>query len=111
MLQTQLGEKIKGWTISAKSEMKADLEKLTKVPPEILRGLVNKIARTYPTCNVNELAALEAEQRGMSNPRDLTDAMSAFSYLWGNINAAEPSGALIADLTSLELHPLRPLNY
>lgn len=102
MLQTQLGEKMKGWAPKSKAELKNDLEKLTKAPLDILRAVVDKIARTYPACNATELAALEAEQRGIPHPQDLTDAISVFTYIWGNVDGESPQ-AITADLVSLEL--------
>ena len=58
MPETKLGQKVVGWSPSAKTEFKTDLDKLTKVPLKVLRTVVDKIARTYPACNVLELVAL-----------------------------------------------------
>lgn len=102
MPETKLGQKVVGWSPSAKTEFKTDLDKLTKVPLKVLRTVVDKIARTYPACNVLELVALEAEQHAVPNPQDLSDSMAVFGYIWENIDG-ESSQAVIADLSSLGL--------
>jgi hypothetical protein len=101
MPETKLGQKFLGWSSSSKAEFKTDLDKLTKVPFNVLRTVVDKIARTYPACNVLELVALEAEQH-VTNAQDLSDSMAVFGYIWDNIDG-ESSEAVIADLSSLGL--------
>lgn len=96
MLQTELGKKVEGWSASGREELKNDLEKLVKVPIEALRSVVDKIAKTHPACNTLELAAFEAEQRGISNPEQLTDSVSVWTYIWENIDGESPQ-AFAAD--------------
>jgi len=69
-MRTQVGEKIRDLPESQKAEMKADLDKLTEIPPDLLRRIVDRIAKTYPCCNTVELAALEAEESGYPEPTD-----------------------------------------
>lgn len=102
MAKTKLGQKVEGWSTSAKDEFRIDLDKLTEVPPDVLHALVDKIAKTYPACNTAELAALEAEQHDVPDSRALSDFSAAFVYLWENIDG-EPSQAVMADLSSLGL--------
>jgi hypothetical protein len=82
MPQTKLGHRMADWSESAKADFKADLEKVIKLPPEMLRPVVYKIAKTHPACNPIELAALEAEQSSIADPQALTDAVSVFTYRW-----------------------------
>jgi len=90
MPDTELGEKIKKWSPGAKSEFKADLDALTKVPSDVLRPVVEKIAKTHPAVNPTELAAFEAEQTGLPDPEDLSNAVSAFTYIWENTGSESP---------------------
>jgi hypothetical protein len=102
MLQTQLGEKVEKWSAKAKADFKADLNKLTKVRLDVLRLVVDKIAKTYPACNSIELAALEAEQSAMSDAQALSAVVSCITYIFDNIDDESPQ-AVAADLTSLGL--------
>lgn len=102
MVHTQLGKKIEDWSASSKAEFKNDLNKLTKVPLETLRPLARQVARTYPCCNVFELAALEAEQRGLPDPQELSDVLSAWTFVWENIDGESPQ-AIAGDLVALGL--------
>ena len=79
MAKTKLGQKVEGWSASAKEELKTDLDKLIKVPPAVLLAVVHKIAQTYPACNTAELAALEAEQSGIPDSQALSDFVAAFT--------------------------------
>lgn len=99
MPETQLGQRVAGWSASAKEEFRADLDKLTKLPPNVLRSVIDKFAKTHPACNPVELAALEAEQSAIADPQALTDAVSAFSYIWENMDGESPQ-AVTADLKS-----------
>jgi hypothetical protein len=102
MPQTQLGQKIEGWSAGSKEEFKNDLNKLATVPLDALRTVVDKIAKTHPSCNVLELAALEVEQRNVSDLHELSDAISVWTYIWENISSESPQ-AVSADLVSLGL--------
>ncbi len=102
MPQTELGKKVKGWSNSSKEELKGDLQKLTKVPLGVLRSVIHEIARTYPACNPSELAAFEAEQHGLSNPTELSDSLSVWTYIWDNLDGESPH-AVANDLVELGL--------
>ena len=78
----ETGHRMADWSESAKADFKADLEKVIKLPPDMLRPVVYKIAKTHPACNPIELAALEAEQSSIADPQALTDAISVFTYIW-----------------------------
>ncbi len=101
MPQTELGRRVEGWSTGAKEELKADSAKLTKVPLEALRSVIDKIAKTHPACNAVELTTLEAEQRGVDT-QTLNDAVSVWVYLWSNSDGESPQ-AVTADLISLGL--------
>jgi hypothetical protein len=100
MPQTQLGDSLEAWTASAKAEFKNDLNKLTSLPTDALRTVVDKIAKSYPACNATELALVEAEQRGISNPQDLADVISAWTFLWSRTEGESPQ-VVVNDLASL----------
>src|SRR5260370_2554658 len=102
MPQTQLGQRIAEGSANSRAEVKADLDKLTKLPAPILHPVVYKIAKTHPACNPLELAALEAEQTGIADPQALSDAVSVFTYIWENMDGESPQ-AVTADLESLGL--------
>lgn len=102
MPHTRLGKTIEGWSDSSKAELKADLNKITSVPQEILASIVEKIARTHPACNTIELAELEAEQQSLPDPQALRDTISVFSYIWENMDG-EDAPAVVADLLELNL--------
>jgi hypothetical protein len=102
MAQTGLGTKAEEWSASAKKEFRSDLDQLTGAPPEVLRSVADKIAKTYPACNTTELAALAAEQHNLTDPQQFIDAVSAFVYVWDNMDSDLPQ-AVVSDLLSLEL--------
>ena len=102
MLQTQLGEKVSSWSVKAKANFKTDLDKLTKVPLKVLTRAIETISRTYPACNVVELATLLAEQSGIPDGQALSDVSSAFAFLIENI-AGESPQVVTEDLISLGL--------
>lgn len=101
MPETKLGKQMVTWSADAKKEFAADLNKVTKLPSNVLQTVLNKIAKTYPACNAPELAALEAEQSGIDQ-QTLTDAVSVFTYIWQNAEG-ESAKAITADLESLGL--------
>jgi hypothetical protein len=102
MAKTQLGQSVEGWSGTAKAEMRADLDKLTELPLDVLRTVIDKIAKTHPACNVGELCALEAEQHAVPDPQLLSDAISSFTYIWENMGH-ESAKAVSEDLSSLGL--------
>jgi hypothetical protein len=89
MARSKLGQRIAGWSESATHEFRRDLDRLNKLPPDVVRPLVEKIVRTHPACNTAELAALEAEQRGITDSQELSDFIAAFVFLWENIDGDE----------------------
>jgi hypothetical protein len=101
MAQTELGEKMQGWSLSSKAEVKSDLSKLTKFPLETLWSILIKAVKTYPACNTAELATLEAEQRGIDG-QDLYDVMAVWTYIWENSDGESPQ-VVTSDLVSLGL--------
>jgi hypothetical protein len=102
MLQTYLGNTVEDWSDGAKAEIKTDLGKLTTISPDLLRTIVDEIARTHPCCNPVELAAVEAEKRGIDDPQALIDAVAAFTFVWGKTEKDTPQ-AITQDLLSLGL--------
>jgi hypothetical protein len=102
MPKTELGQKVQKWSANAKAEFKADLDKLTKVPPDVMHTVVEKFAKTHPAVNPTELAVSEAEQKEVPDPEALSDALSAFTYIWENIESEAPL-AVAEDLMSLEI--------
>jgi len=103
MLRTQLGTRIESWSATGKTQFKTDLDKITKVPLDVLRKVVEKIAKTFPACNSIELAALEAEQSSLPNSQALLDAISSFTYIWENTAPDESPLSVVEDLTSLQV--------
>lgn len=99
MAMTKIGQKIEGWTSSAKEELRTDLDRLRNVPFDVLASIVDKIARTYPACNTFELAAYEGERLGVRDPDELSDVIAAFAFVWDNLGD-EPTDAVIKDLAA-----------
>lgn len=102
MLQTRFGEKAQEWSSKAKADFKADIDALKVIPPSVLRAFIDQIAKTYPACNVVELATLEAERNAITDAQPLADVGSAFAYILENTDRERPE-AVTADLASLEL--------
>jgi hypothetical protein len=102
MPDTALGEKIASWTPKNKESLKSDLEAVTKVPLEVLRSTVDRIAKTYPACNTSELTALAAEQNNVADADAFSSFIAAFTFIWENMDGESPN-ALVKDLRSLEL--------
>jgi hypothetical protein len=97
MLQTRFGEKVQEWSPQAKADFRTDLETLASVPRPVLHTVVDQIAKTYPACNVVELATLEAERNAITDPQPLVDAVSAFAYVLQNADGERPE-AVMTDL-------------
>ena len=72
------------------------------LPPDYLRSIILKISKSYPACNAAEIANVEAEQRAIPVPDDLSDAIAAWTYIWSNSTDATPEG-IVQDLSSLGL--------
>jgi hypothetical protein len=102
MAQTALGARIEAWSANSKSELKSDLSRLSKFPPDLLWSILVKVAKTYPACNTSELAALEAEERGIKEAQELYDVISVWTYIWENSDGESPQ-EITADLIALEL--------
>jgi hypothetical protein len=102
MADTQLRKTLEDWSPASKAEFRADLENVTKIPPEGLRRVVQEVARTYPACNIREVIAREAERSSMADPQELFDVMSGLTFLWANSGHETPQ-AVAQDLVSLEM--------
>lgn len=100
MAQTKLGKRIEGWSESEKQELKTDLDKLAKVPRNILDPIVDKIARTAPACNVADLVAVEADNHSLSDWRELGSSISAVSFVINNLDG-QSAKSVTDDLTSI----------
>jgi hypothetical protein len=101
MPQTQLGRDAEKWSDAGKTEFRDDLDKLTKLPSNVLRPLVEKIASTHPACNPYELAAVEADESALSVPQDLIDFVSSFVYIWEHTDGTESPESVSTDLIAL----------
>jgi len=99
--KTELGKKVEKATSGARNGFADDLGKLTKTPFDALQAVADKIAKTHPACVPYQIVAIEAEQRGIEH-RDLYDAISAFIYVWANMDDDSPQD-VIADLASLDM--------
>ncbi|MGO9777674.1 MAG: hypothetical protein ACLQGT_05450 [Terracidiphilus sp.] len=104
MALTEIGQTLEKWSPSDKAELKEDIGKLIKIASETLRSVLEQIGRTYPACNTNEMAAIAAEQSGEASAEDWSDAVSAWAYLWSNMENDAPQ-AVSGDLVSLGLIP------
>ena len=102
MLKTPLGRRIEGWSATGKQELSDDLNELPKLQPEILKAVVDKIAKSYPACNVSEIVAQEAEERSIPEWKTLSDVAAALAFVFGNLDG-QPSKDVASDLVSLEL--------
>jgi hypothetical protein len=100
MAQTELGKKVEGWSASAREDLKRDLNKLVKVPRNILGVIVDKIARTAPACNVPDLVALEAENHSIPDWRELGSSVAAVSFVMSNLDGQSPK-SVTEDLSSI----------
>jgi len=103
MLQTFLGTTVEKWSDSAKADMKTDLNKLSTVPHDLLLTIADEVARTHPCCNPVELAAVEAEKRGIEDPQDLIDAVAGFTFVWSKTEQQDTPQAITQDLLGLQL--------
>jgi len=102
MPETEFGKKFALWAEKNKQEFKADLGGITKIPFNVLRETVDKIAKTYPACNTSALAAVMAEEGGVTDVQAFSDFISAFAYIWDNSDGESPK-AVTADLRELKL--------
>lgn len=102
MPKTQFGKGLEELSPTAFNEMKSDLGKLDKVPSNVLRTLISRIARTYPCSNMYEVASMLAQEHGISDPQDIFDAASATTFIWEN-SEDEPVQAVVDDLKSAGL--------
>jgi hypothetical protein len=100
MAQTELGNKVEGWSPTAREDLKADLNKLLKVEPELLGVIVDKIAKSAPACNVPDLVALEAEKRSVSDFKELAAVVSAISFVLTNMDG-QSAKSVTEDLTRI----------
>lgn len=100
-LRTQLGKRIEGWSASSQTQLRTDLDSVTKVPIPVLRSVVEKVVKIYPACNVIELAALEAERSSLPDSEIFLAAISSFTYIWENIYPSESPASVAEDLIAL----------
>jgi hypothetical protein len=103
MAETDIGTSVATWSTAAKADLKQDLDKLTKVPLDVLRPLVEKIAKTLPACNPADLVALEAEEKGIANSEALSDVISSLVFIFENADEGESPQSVVNDLTALGL--------
>ena len=102
MPKTEFGKVAAAMSADSQAEIASDLGKIARIPKDILRGALERIAKTYPACNVPEVAAQEAERHGIASPQDFFDAVSSLNFIWSSISG-QALKAVAADLVELGL--------